>query len=216
MATQAPPPAAPVTVCRGIVKQVLSGDAVIVRGQPKGGPPPERQINFSNVVAPRIARRATTAAPETEDEPYAWESREFLRKKVIGKEVLFTVEAKTATGREYGIIYLGKDITTGENLTEAMISEGLVTVRRESIRGESRLVELEESARSQGKGKWAGKDSQHVRSVKWTCDSPRNFVDKHRGKPIDAVVEHVRDGSTVRCFLLPDYHYITLMISGIR
>lgn len=38
---------------------MLSGDAVIVRGQPKGGPPPERQINFSNVIAPRQARRAT-------------------------------------------------------------------------------------------------------------------------------------------------------------
>lgn len=44
----------------------------------------------------------------------------------------------------------------------------------------------------------------------------RSFVDKAKGKPIDAVIEHVRDGSTVRCFLLPDYHYITLMISGIR
>ena len=42
-----------------LLRQVLSGDAVIVRGQPKGGPPPERQINFSNVVAPRTARRAT-------------------------------------------------------------------------------------------------------------------------------------------------------------
>lgn len=48
------------------------------------------------------------SAPETVDEPYAWESREFLRKKVIGKEVLFTVETKTPTGREYGAIYIGK------------------------------------------------------------------------------------------------------------
>ncbi|KAK4295717.1 hypothetical protein Pmani_031744 [Petrolisthes manimaculis] len=211
--------AAPQTpqVCRGIVKQVLSGDAVVVRGQPKGGPPPERQINFSNVVAPRNARRATANAPETVDEPYAWESREFLRKKVIGKEVLFTVETKTPTGREYGAIYLGKDVSSGENLTELMVSEGLVTVRRESIRGESsRLVELEEAARSQGKGKWAGNDVDHVRNVKWTCENMRSFVDKAKGNPIEAVVEHVRDGSTVRCFLLPDYHYITLMISGVR
>ncbi|XP_064077337.1 staphylococcal nuclease domain-containing protein 1-like [Macrobrachium nipponense] len=214
MATPAP---APPTVCRGIVKQVLSGDAVIVRGQPKGGPPPERQINFSNVVAPRIARRAIGSASETPDEPYGWESREFLRKKVIGKEVLFTVETKTPTGREYGTIYLGKDIMTGENLTETMLMEGLVTIsRRDSIRGESKLVELEDAAKSQGKGKWSGKDAQNVRNVKWTCDNPRNFVDKVKGKPVEAVVEHVRDGSTVRCFLLPDFNYITLMISGIR
>lgn len=195
--------------------EVLSGDAVIVRGQPKGGPPPERQINFSNVVAPRTARRATSNAPETTDDPYGWESREFLRKKVIGKEVLFTVETKTSTGREYGSIYLGKDIATGENLTEVMVAEGLVAVRRENIR-ESNLIDLEETARSQGKGKWASDDAKHVRSVKWTCENMRSFVDKAKGKPIEAVIEHVRDGSTVRCFLLPDFHYITLMISGIR
>ncbi|XP_042223849.1 staphylococcal nuclease domain-containing protein 1-like [Homarus americanus] len=206
----------PPQVCRGIVKQVLSGDAVIVRGQPKGGPPPERQINFSNVVAPRTARRATANAPETVDEPYGWESREHLRKKVIGKEVLFTVETKTPTGREYGAIYLGKDVATGENVTETMVADGLVSVRRESIRGESRLVDLEEAARTQSKGKWAGSDAKHVRNVKWTCENMRSFVDKARGKPIDAIVEHVRDGSTIRCFLLPDFHYITLMISGIR
>ena len=42
-------------------------------------------------------------------QPYAWESREYLRKKVIGKEVFFTVEYKApGTGREYGCIYLGK------------------------------------------------------------------------------------------------------------
>ena len=47
-------------------------------------------------------------------------------------------------------------------------------------------------------------------------DNMRTFVDKHAGKPIKAIVEHVRDGSTVRAFLLPDFYHITLMISGIR
>lgn len=37
--------------------QVLSGDSVIIRGQPKNGPPAEKQINFSNVIAPKLARR---------------------------------------------------------------------------------------------------------------------------------------------------------------
>ena len=44
----------------------------------------------------------------------------------------------------------------------------------------------------------------------------RAYVDKAGGKPIPAVIEHIRDGSTVRCTLLPDMQYITLMISGIR
>ena len=31
-----------------------------------------------------------------------------------------------------------------------------------------------------------------------------------------AVIEHVRDGCTVRAFLLPDFVYVTLMLSGIK
>lgn len=30
---------------------------MIVRGPPRGGPPPERTIGLSNVTAPRLARR---------------------------------------------------------------------------------------------------------------------------------------------------------------
>jgi len=49
------------------------------------------------------------SADETKDEPFAWEAREFLRKKLVGKEVVFTIEYKVpASGREYGFLYLGK------------------------------------------------------------------------------------------------------------
>lgn len=44
---------------------------MIIRGQPKGGPPPERQLCLSNITAPRVARRATPNAPETKDEVFA-------------------------------------------------------------------------------------------------------------------------------------------------
>lgn len=45
-------------------------------------------------------------------QPWAFQAREFLRKKLIGKEVCFTVEIKTALGREYGMVYLGKSEST--------------------------------------------------------------------------------------------------------
>lgn len=31
-----------------------------------------------------------------------------------------------------------------------------------------------------------------------------------------AVIEHVRDGCTVRAFLLPSFDYVTIMLSGIK
>lgn len=49
--------------------QVLSGCAIIVRGQPRGGPPPERQINLSNIRAGAMARRAAQSQPDTKDTP---------------------------------------------------------------------------------------------------------------------------------------------------
>lgn len=35
-------------------------------------------------------------------------------------------------------------------------------------------------------------------------------------KSWQAVIEHVRDGSTVRAFLLPDFYHVTVMMSGVR
>uniref|UniRef100_A0A674MI11 Staphylococcal nuclease domain-containing protein n=1 Tax=Takifugu rubripes TaxID=31033 RepID=A0A674MI11_TAKRU len=204
-------------------RSVLSGCAIIVRGQPRGGPPPERQINLSNIRAGAMARRAAQSQPDTKDtpdEPWAFQAREFLRKKLIGKEVCFTVETKTTSGREYGVVYLGKD-TTGENIAESLVSEGLATVRREGIRGnipeQVRLCEIEDQAKSSKKGCWTEAGGlQTIRDLKYTIESPRNFVDSLHQKPVNAIIEHVRDGSVVRALLLPDYYLVTVMLSGVK
>lgn len=106
-------------------------------------------------------------------------------------------------------------------MAESLVAEGLATVKRDGVRNPSpaliRLQELEDSAKSAGKGKWSGEPlSEHIRDVKWTVETPRVLVDKYGGKPVKAVIEHVRDGSTVKALLLPDFYHITLMISGIR
>ncbi|ROI15499.1 Staphylococcal nuclease domain-containing protein 1 [Anabarilius grahami] len=202
---------------------VLSGCAVIVRGQPRGGPPPERQINLSNIRAGALARRAIQGQPDTKDtpdEPWAFHAREFMRKKVIGKEVCFTVENKTPQGREYGMVYLAKD-TSGENIAESLVAEGLATVRREGIRGnnpdQARLCDLEDQAKSSKKGLWSeGGGSHTIRDLKYTIENPRNFVDSLHQKPVNAIIEHVRDGCMVRALLLPDYYLVTVMLSGVK
>ncbi|NWS19650.1 SND1 protein, partial [Pachyramphus minor] len=151
--------------------------------------------------------------------PWGFPAREFLRKKLIGKEVCFTVEYKTPQGREYGMVYLGKD-TSGENIAESLVAEGLAS-RREGIRAnnpeQSRLAELEEQAKSAKKGMWSeGTGSHTVRDLKYTIENPRHFVDSLHQKPVNAIIEHVRDGSVVRALLLPDYYLVTVMLSGIK
>uniref|UniRef100_A0A671Z425 Staphylococcal nuclease domain-containing protein n=1 Tax=Sparus aurata TaxID=8175 RepID=A0A671Z425_SPAAU len=196
-----------------------------ILGSPEtdSGPPPERQINLSNIRAGAMARRAAQGQPDTKDtpdEPWAFQAREFLRKKLIGKEVCFTVEIKTALGREYGMVYLGKD-TTGENIADSLVNEGLATVRREGIRGnnpdQARLCELEDQAKASKKGMWSEGGGTHtIRDMKYTIENPRNFVDSLHQKPINAIIEHVRDGSVVRALLLPDHYLVTVMLSGVK
>ncbi|XP_058791125.1 staphylococcal nuclease domain-containing protein 1 [Phymastichus coffea] len=212
-----PPPLKP---CYGIVKQVNSGDSITIRGQPKGGPPPEKTLILSNVIAPKLGRRPVNTSPETKDEPYAWEAREFLRKKLIGQEIVFVEEKSPNNNRTYGRVWIGKDMS-GPSITEQLVSEGLVTVKRDT-RAQSpeltKLQELEDAAKSAGKGKWSttSPSSDHVRDVKYSVETPLTLVDKYGGKPVKALIEHVRDGSTVKALLLPDFYHITLAISGIR
>lgn len=116
---------------------------------------------------------------------------------------------------------MGSDASTAPNVTELLVQEGLVSVRKDNARTPSpelqRLLDLEEAAKGANKGKWnTSTSSEHVRNIKWTQENQRNFVEQQAGRPVKAIIEHVRDGSTVRAFLLPDFQYITLMISGIR
>ncbi|KAF1763864.1 hypothetical protein GCK72_003810 [Caenorhabditis remanei] len=215
-----PPPASSTTspVRRGLVKSVLSGDAVILQGQPQNGPPPEWTVYLSNVSAPRLGRRPTDSSSATPDEPYAWESREHLRKKIVGQFVTFVRDFTASSGRDHGRLYLGgTSPADAENVTKEMVSEGLLEVRQGKITDEytTELLELQEQAKSAGRGKWSS-NAGTIRDIRWAIDNPRELVDKYAQKPVDAVIEMVRDGSTVRAFLLPNFEYITLQLSGVR
>ena len=52
----------------------------------------------------------------TPDEAYAWQAREFIRKKCVGKVVVFRTEYTVPSGREFGTVFLGQ-----ENLAVALV-----------------------------------------------------------------------------------------------
>lgn len=58
-----------------------------------------------------------TASKNTDDEPFSWETREFLRKKLIGKKVFFKTAGRVCgvgkTTRYYGDIFYP---TLGEHI----------------------------------------------------------------------------------------------------
>ena len=88
-ASSSPPLSAPVKVVKApktgfaLVKAVTSGDTLIVIGNitQAGQQSPEKTIIVSGIAAPKFAKGKNQT-----DEPFAWESREYLRKKVIGQQ----------------------------------------------------------------------------------------------------------------------------------
>lgn len=158
-------------------------------------------------------------------QPFAFESREFLRKLLVGKEVSFIPEYTVTTTnppREYGVI-----LFNNENVAEKAVQEGWLKVREGKARGseeeyEATLNELrdrQDEAQAEGRGQWS-KDKDGVRNVKYTFEGDaRQFLTKYKGQPIDAVIEQVRDASTFRVLLtLPDktHQYLNLMLSGVK
>ncbi|KAB2000257.1 hypothetical protein ES319_D12G219700v1 [Gossypium barbadense] len=208
---------------KGRVKAVPSGDSLVVTAMASNrpGPPPEKTITLASLIAPRLARRGGI------DEPFAWESREFLRKLCIGKEVTFRVEyAVPSIGREFGSVYLGD-----KNVAILVVSQGWAKVREQGQqKGEaspilSELLRLEEQAKQQGVGRWSkvpGAAEASIRDLPPSAIGDPSNLDAmgllaaNKGKPIEGIVEQVRDGSTVRVYLLPDFQFVQVFIAGIQ
>ena len=117
------------------------------------------------------------------------------------------------TQREFGVLYLGE-----ENVNETVVREGMAEVVRRNQNKDNpdvlALIELEETAKTNQKGKWT--DTSNKREVLYEVEEPQKLVNK----TFPAIVEHVRDGSTLRVALALEpqkrYQMITLMLSGIR
>jgi staphylococcal nuclease domain-containing protein 1 len=201
---------------KATVKLVLSGDTLILRGQPKGNaPPPERQLSLHGIVAPRFR--------VNDPEPFAYESREFIRTLCVGQVVAFKVDFVTNAGREYGSVMLNQI-----NLAHEMVKEGWARVKEEKSDKEEAvemkaLRELEAKAREQNKGVWGTATPRAFYN-----NAPYDigqFFNSYKAQPVPAIVEQVRDASTYRVqLLLPAagenqkhvHVFITLMLSGVR
>ncbi|XP_068645597.1 ribonuclease TUDOR 1-like [Aristolochia californica] len=206
---------------KGKVKAVPSGDCLVIMGITKAEIPPEKTITLSSLVAPRLARRGGV------DEPFAWESREYLRKLCIGKEVTFRVDYTVPSiGREFGSVYLGD-----KNVALLVVSEGWAKVREQGQqKGEAspflaELLRFEEQAKQQGLGRWNKEASASEAAIRNLPPSaigdPSNLdamglLAANKGKPMQGIVEQVRDGSTIRVYLLPEFQFVQVFVAGIQ
>ena len=95
----------------------------------------EQRISLNYVSAPKLARPPTEtgAGGVAVDEPYAFEAREYLRKKLVGQEISYTVDFQIPqSNRLMCTVNLGKDKETSENIIESLVTEGLVELRQQT------------------------------------------------------------------------------------
>ena len=174
------------------------------------GVAPEMQLSLAYCQAPRVARTA-----EGVEEYFGWESREYLRKMIIGQVVKFKVLYKVdVISRTFGTIEL-KD----KDVLRDMVSSGYVSVRSERDEKGSRelyeeLLELQAEARDNHRGIWS--PTKTLRHVSWTLDDPESFFQANKGMPMAAIVEQVRDGSTLKLYLLETGEMISLRLAGLQ
>jgi staphylococcal nuclease domain-containing protein 1 len=207
----------------GIVKEVQSGDSLVVVGAAVDGSGllPERNITLSGILAPKLGRGRAGAGAQ--DAPFAWAAREFLRQRLVGQQIYFVINHKDeTTSREFANVTF-----QGEDLATLLLKSGLVSVKPakdgKAPPERKALLDIEAAAKAAGAGQWTSDRSiatTQVRIVNWEPDA-RALFEKHRGFPLPAIVDQVRDGSTLRCELLGErgvlsHVMITLYLAGLR
>ncbi|KAJ4298622.1 hypothetical protein N0V88_003652 [Collariella sp. IMI 366227] len=194
------------------VKSVLSGDTLVLTSP--NNPAAERTLSLAYVSAPRLSKDG--------DEPYAFQSREFLRNLAVGKAVKFSVSYTIPnSGREYGTAAL----QDGTDLPEAAVKAGWLRVREDAGRKEEsedilakidNLRNLELLAKDEGSGLHAGAGG--FIEVQNDLGGP-DFMKQWKGKTVDGVIERVISGDRllIRLLLTEKKHYqVMTLLAGIR
>src|ERR1700753_1507542 len=216
------------------VKSALSGDTLILSGV--NNPKQERALSLAFVSAPRLKRDGDEVSPNSSAscsaspnlltncfKPFAFESREFIRKSLVGRVILFKpFYTIPTTKREYGVIL----VQGGTQYPEKSVAEGYARLRddagkkeesEEAVRLLERLQVSEARAKADSKGLWA--ESGGKIDSAYELPDPKAFLEKNKNKSIDGVVEKVLTGDRliVRLFMTPTSHVQTMiLIAGIK
>ncbi|KAK6198610.1 staphylococcal nuclease domain-containing protein 1 [Scheffersomyces amazonensis] len=182
------------------VKNVLSGDTVVlVPTKTSQFPPPERILTLSYV-----------RAPDT------FESKEYLRELLIGKDIKFKVNYKNpTTNREFGDI----QAPIFKSLIAYLLEKGLVKLKDNFNDHEGdiyyELKEVENGAKLKDLGVWASESSEI--SVIDTLNE--NIINKSQKYPLKVIVERVISGDRIvgRIVANKSQHVVTpILLAGIK
>ncbi|SCZ88438.1 BZ3500_MvSof-1268-A1-R1_Chr2-1g04411 [Microbotryum saponariae] len=187
--------------------------------------PRERVVHLDDgLTAPRVGNR------DREDEPWAFDAREYLRALLVGKTVNFQITRTISTTTpplEFARVFFTQPDGEQLDVGLAVVKAGWAKLR-DSPKGaadgdedprRAEFVQAEEEAKVMARGMWAtsGPPEQHVNFS--MPEDPSTFLAQYKGQPLDAIIEAVPNGSTVRARLLlsPTHHQVVgVGLAGVR
>lgn len=179
---------------KAYVKEVLSGDTVIIAPSSENFSL-EKTFSFSYIHVEHMAR-----GDQDQESDYAFQAREFVRKKCIGQEVLVEVHYRVPTldNRDFGALLVGPE---QENICLSLVQAGLAKVREKRGRDtqpEAELRYAESDAQANRLGIWSGKEHfNKIDRVNSETQAKKVFKTL-KDKPQNIIIEHVRDAGTFR------------------
>ena len=191
---------------KGKVRQVNSGDMIIIRKTVKGKVIEDKYL-LASIQAPKTAIRNEESYRE--DEPLAYLARETLRRASVGKKCEFEVEYEI-NGREYGTLFI-----EGKNINLELAKSGYVRVIMKKSEDSSSSKYLTEYLQAVDKfqhkeTKVYSKDQaylkKHVRNITYSNAGgfdPQEAIEKSKeaGRPFKAVVEYVFSGHSMNIYV---------------
>ena len=162
------------------------------------------------------------------DIPLLFDTREFLRKKLIGKTVKCQLDYVSPARDNFPEKFCYTVTISGTNVAEALVGKGLATVIRYRQDDDQRsskyddLLAAEAQAQKQQKGVHAKKDSIQPIRINDLTTAPDSSRIKHQYLPswqralrTEALVEFVASGSRFRMFIPKESCIVTFLLAGI-
>lgn len=206
----------------GVVVEIVNAECLVVE---RNSDKELIKIWFSSIRGPKPDNKVSASANKTRflyDVPYAFDSREFLRKKLINKNVLVKIDYEQPKTEQFAekvcaTVYLG-DV----NIAVALVLKGFATVIKRNDDQKScafdDLLEAESKAQKSNKGLFAKNNKfKPLKPIDVSADASRaQFQLETLSKGTrDAIVEYVFSSTKLKCYLPKENLLINFVISGI-
>lgn len=199
-----------------IVVRIVSGDTIHVRKSTPANSP-EQRLHLSSIRQPVVKDERQAG--------YAHEAKEFLRKKLVGKQVSVRIDyMKKEPGADDRVFASVKD-SKGVELGEMLLQRGVATVMRHRAGDEDRspdwdkLMVSESEAINTQKGLHSGKEMagpKYVEASETATKAYGFYTSLKRQGRIHAVVDFCASASRFKLVIPKENCRLTFVLAGVR